>query len=246
MCDSTVLQELAVVRPELRHPGQRVMTDVLHVAHEPVLEDHVGGRYGVLQADLLALGVVAAVVRDRHLVDAQPQLGDLGRDLRLESEPVAPQGNSLERRRAKELVARLHVGQVEIGGGVGQQRQQPVGDHVPEQVHASRSRHEARAVDDVRLTAQERAEQTRNLARVVFEIGILDDDELAGRLLDAGANGGPLPLVLRLEDETDVRIALGEAVSRISREPSVDPSSTTMISLSRSTAATRRTSSRTV
>ena len=44
------------------------------------------GRQAVLPADLLALGVVAARVGDRHFVDPALELGDLDRDLGLEPE----------------------------------------------------------------------------------------------------------------------------------------------------------------
>ena len=62
---------------------------------------------------------------------------------------------------------------------------------------------EARAVDDVGAVLQEGADQARIVARVVLEVGVLEQDEVAGRLGDAAADGRPLPLVLPLLEQAD-------------------------------------------
>src|SRR5262245_66115752 len=86
-------------------------------AEEPVADDAGQGGEGVLEADLLALLVGAAGVADRHLVDApgRPPPGHLGRHLRLEPEPVGAEPEPLEDLAAEELVAGIHVGQVQVG-----------------------------------------------------------------------------------------------------------------------------------
>ena len=94
---------------------------------------------------------------------------------------------------------------------------------------------EPRSVDDVGLALQDGRWSAGIVLRVVFEVGVLDDDDLAGGVAEAGANRGSLAGVSLVEDDRD-------AVTRLqhSRAPSVDPSSITTISASTSAAAIRR------
>ena len=69
----------------------------------------------ILPADLLALGIGAAVVRNRQLPDPGIRLGQPGGDLGLEAETVAGEHQRLHQRRPDHLVAGFHVGQVQIG-----------------------------------------------------------------------------------------------------------------------------------
>src|SRR5882724_2622826 len=90
----------------------------------------------VAPSDLLALRVGPPRVGDADLPDASARLGEPRRDLRLEAESVARQYEPLHYRRTHGLVARLHVGQVEVGEHVGDECQQAVADRVPEEEHA--------------------------------------------------------------------------------------------------------------
>ena len=97
-----------------------------------------------------------------------------------------------------------------------------VGDGMPEKMHAPMPGDEPRAVDDVGLAGEERLQQHVVLRRVVFQVGVLDDQELACRLLNAPAYRRPLALVVRLLEQPDhVRVTgsqrrqdLGRAVGR--------------------------------
>src|SRR3954452_1457434 len=62
----------------------------------------------VAPGDVLALGVGAAVVGDRHLVDAQLPAADPAGDLGLDPEVVLAQRQRLQHLGAKRLVAGLH------------------------------------------------------------------------------------------------------------------------------------------
>ena len=83
----------------------------------------------------------------------------------------------------------------------------------------------------------------RVLGRVVFQVGVLHDDDVAGGMLEAGPQGGALALVCRLIDDARVVVA-SHGSSGASRVPSVEQSSTRMISLGIGTAWTRRRISR--
>jgi hypothetical protein len=51
---------------------------------------------------------------------------------------------------------------------------------VPEEEHAVRSAEEARAEDRVGLAVDDRLEQRRPVRRIVLEVRVLDDDDVAG------------------------------------------------------------------
>src|SRR4051812_19070583 len=84
-----------------------------------VLDDAVQGTHAILPSDLLALAVRAAAIGDPDLVHASLRVGDLGGDLRLEAEPILFKLDRLDELAAKRLVARLHIGQVEVRERVG-------------------------------------------------------------------------------------------------------------------------------
>src|SRR5687767_94057 len=175
----------------------------LHLAREQVVPDGAPhATHAVAPADLLALGVVAAEVRDRHLVDPPAGLRDLRRDLGLEAEAALPDYEAIEDLDAECLVAGPDVREIDVRQHVGEQRQQPVPDRVPEEEHAVRAAaKEARAEDDVGEPALDRVEEPENLARVVLEIRILHDDELTADLRESAAEGRALPGILLLEED---------------------------------------------
>src|SRR5687768_5757434 len=84
--------------------------------------------YAVLPRDLLSLLVAAAVVGDADFedTDAGADLGDLGGHFGLEAEAVAREGDLVEDRLAEDLVADLHVGQVQVREHVAQRREHAV------------------------------------------------------------------------------------------------------------------------
>jgi hypothetical protein len=92
----------------------------------------------VAPRDLLALAVLAAVVRDRQLVDPQLALADLCGDLRLDREIVLAKDERAEDVRAEDLVAGLHIGERGVEEHVREKGEEAVADEVPEHVHALR------------------------------------------------------------------------------------------------------------
>ena len=111
----------------------------------------------------------------------------------------------------------------------------------------ARRSEEARAVDDVGTPFENGLQQHRVLARVVLEVGVLDDDDVAGGFADAASHRGALALVLALQQDADAvaPVELGEDVPRPIARPVVDDDEF-LFDAGESTARTRATISRMV
>src|SRR6059058_4387808 len=170
------------------------------IGRDAEAQDRPCRRHGVLPADLLPVRVAPPVVGDRHLVDAAAQVRHLGGELGLEAEALRADGQALQDVGPENLVAGLHVGEVQVGAHVGEECEQLVADRVPEHEHPARAR-VARAVDDVGVAVEDRLDEPRVLGGVVLQVGILDDRDVAAHVGDGGPHRGALALVVRLEDE---------------------------------------------
>jgi hypothetical protein len=73
------------------------------------------------------------------------------------------------------------------------------------------------AIDDVGFILQQRCEKQWVFVRVIFEVGILDDDEIAGRFRNAAAQGRSLTHVFWLEKDTNLGMALAEFDEELAR-----------------------------
>src|ERR1700730_15127927 len=101
-----------------------------------VADDAVERPDAIAPADLLALGVVATVVGDAHLVDPPAGPGHFGGDLGLEAKAVLLELDRLDDLATEGLVAGLHVGEVQVGEHVRRQREEAVADRMPEIQHS--------------------------------------------------------------------------------------------------------------
>ena len=91
--------------------------------------------------------------------------------------------------RDERLVARLHVGEVRVVEHVREQRQEVVRQRVPEVEHLALFARETAAEDHIRLAVEDRPQHPRIIVRIVLEIGVLKDGEVAGHLRDRAAQG---------------------------------------------------------
>jgi len=71
-------------------------------------------------------------------------------------------------------------------------------------VNALRPPEKAGTEDDVGAAVEDGLEQLGIVAGVVFEIGVLDEDDFAGGFGEAAAQGSTLALVLRLKEKTKI------------------------------------------
>jgi len=136
------------------------------------------------------------MIRNSHLVDAQFQARHFCYDLWLEAEAAFFNRDALDNFSAEGFETGLHVGEVQIRTHVGEQREEAVANGMPEVEDTVCLRaDEAGAKNDICAVFQDRLEYNRVFRRVVFEIGILDDNDGSGGMGDTGAKRGTLALV---------------------------------------------------
>ena len=165
---------------------------------DAVAEEGPDGFEPVAPSDLLSLGAGAVVIADRDLEDPLAALCHPGRDLGAELEPLAPERQRLEQRGAEDLVAGRLVGEPRAVEEVRHRVQQEDGHLEVGEWKGIVAPQVARAVDHVRAARQDRLHQPGIVLGVVLEIGVLDDDDLAPRLGERGADGvsfSAIPLV---------------------------------------------------
>ena len=121
----------------------------------------------ILETDLLSLCVRPAIVRDRHFVDSSTQFCDFSCYFWLEAEAILLQINCIQHLATEDLVAGLHVSQIQVVQHVRQERQEAVCHVVPEKQNAMRPPQEAGSKNDVGGSVQDRFQQCEVILRVV-------------------------------------------------------------------------------
>src|SRR5205085_12119323 len=97
------------------------------------------------------------------------------------------------------FVTRFHVGEVQVCHHIRKQSEKLVADHVPEVDDSmGAAAHEARAEHNVGLSRKDGREKERVLGRVVLEIGILDENNVAAGGLESTTQGRTLSAIDRM------------------------------------------------
>ena len=152
--------------------------------------------HSVLPINFFAFGVGAAVVGDGDFVDADAATGDFGGDLRFEAEAVFLDGDALEDLASEGFIAGLHVREVEVGEHVGEKSKEAVADGMPEVKNAVGFRaDEAGAEDDIGTILKDRSNHDGIFLGVVFEVGVLDDDDRCGGMGNPRSERGTFALI---------------------------------------------------
>lgn len=174
-----------------------------------VLQDAPDCPHTIAPADLLAFLVRPPAVADAHLVHAAFQSGNLGGNLRLKAKAVFLDPDLLNDLAFENLVADLHIGQIEVGQCVGEEREGLVADRMPEVQHAMRlTPDEPRPEDHIGTAIQDGLDQSGILIGVVFKIGILNNDQIALARRKPRAQGRALALVMLVQKDGNVGLAL--------------------------------------
>ena len=119
---------------------------------EIVFDYSINGADAVRPIDLLAFRISPAIVGNAHLVYPTTGAGELGDHFGFDTKAIFFDLNRFDNRSFEGFVARLHIGQVEVGKHVGKKGQKLVGDHMPEKEDAMRSStHEPGAQNRVRF-----------------------------------------------------------------------------------------------
>src|SRR6476646_3449442 len=152
-------------------------------ALETEAKERAHGADAVAPGDLLALGVRAPEIADRNLVQAHLALAqDLGRQLGLDREVVGDEVQRTHEITTERLVADLHVGDRRVEQHVREEREEAVAGVVPEQVRAlGLAAPQARAEHHVGVSLENWSEQSRQVAWVVLQVGVLDHHDVAAR-----------------------------------------------------------------
>src|SRR5579863_9753679 len=186
-----------------RRSSERARSDV-------VLPDAPESAHAVAPADLLSFGVSSPVIGDPDLVDAGPRLGDLGRDLWFEPEAILPDHDPLNQLAPEGFVSGFHVREIEVGRHVRTHGQKLVADRMPEIENAMSpgAAEKTGSEDHIGFAGKNRSQEQMIFGRIVFEIGILHDDEGRGGLGNPGAQRCALTLVHLVAEQFDARVEL--------------------------------------
>src|SRR5215467_15429797 len=77
--------------------------------------------------------------------------------------------------------------------------------------------HEAGTVDHVSFIFEQGCEQDRVFARVVFQIGVLNQNEIANGFLNATTEGGSLSHVMGLHEDAYLWISMAQLLKQFGR-----------------------------
>src|SRR5258708_6678572 len=92
--------------------------------------------HAVFPGDFFPLFIRPPGIADWHFINSPVALGNFCGNFRLKSKPIRFQLNILQHLAPEHLVARLHIGQLQVGENIGKQSQRLVGNVVPEIMHA--------------------------------------------------------------------------------------------------------------
>ncbi len=162
-----------------------------------VAEDGPYGAHAILPANFLALTVRPSGVADGHFENPAAALRELDGQLRLDVERRALERDALQQIGPHHLVARLHVGQIQVAHEIAQKRQELVTQRVPEEKRALvAARHESRSKNGVRFLDEKHFHHFRQVLRVIFEVRVVDHHKICVDVGQSGPNRRALAAVL--------------------------------------------------
>src|SRR5262249_11950577 len=126
-----------------------------------------------------------AVVADGDFVNTAAEACDFDRELGLKTETVAAKLDGVENLTAKDFIANFHVGEVQVRQHIAEKRERLIADVVPVIQHAMGSAMKAITEHHIGKAFEDWFEKVRIITGVVFEIRVLDQDDVAGSLLES-------------------------------------------------------------
>src|SRR5436189_6290145 len=176
---------------------------------ELIAQDAPEGPEAVAPADFFPFGVAAAGVADGAFVEADGrEAGELAGELDFDPEaPLAEAGGDAgEELAAEHFVAGFHVRQVEAGFPVREPGDHLVGELMPVGADRAFDVAETAAEDDVGLILEDGLEEGAEILRVVFHVGVLHHDDVAGAVVKTGLESCPFSLIPFVEDDHQVLV----------------------------------------
>src|SRR5581483_6113826 len=118
-----------------------------------------------------------------YLVNTDSELTDFGCNFRLKAEAVLLNRDFFQNVPTKAFVACLDVSKVQIRCHIRKHGQKPVSCRVPIIKNPVRAgANKSRAINDISYAAEDGSDDQIILARAVFEVGILNDDNRCGEI----------------------------------------------------------------
>src|SRR5262245_33280952 len=181
------------------------------------LEEVPKGQKAIAESDFLSLFVGSSVITDRDLVNDGAEFCNLGGHFDLYAEPAGLDDHVPNYVAAKCFVAGFDIGHVQIGQNVRNHRQDAICHEMVEVQHASRAPHqETRTVDDIGVAFKNRLDDVNDLRRIVFEVGVLNDDDLASAFLESLLERGAFAAVFLMKDANAI-VPSGICIEDLSR-----------------------------
>src|SRR5487761_132980 len=174
------------------------------LVEETITQNCVQRHHAVTPRNFLSFFIGTARVRDRHFVDPPPSLGHSRRHFRLKAEAIRAQPHPPNHFLSENLVTGFHVGERQVRDNVGKQRQEFISNVMPEEVNALRAAQKPRSVHNIGAAVQDRFNQLGVLSRVIFKIGVLDQENIATGLGETAPQGSAFPLIAFLKQEMHI------------------------------------------
>ena len=158
----------------------------------------------------------ARLVADGNFDGSVAGADELDEQLPIKVEAVALQGEAFYGVAAEDFIHRERVFQPDSEGNIDEQRERPmcgveqksVEGLVVELTHCEAVAGAVAGTEDERTFAGgEGREEFFVVVKIVFEIGVLDEDKIAGRAGERGADGVALAARFIFEQERDARVA---------------------------------------
>ena len=144
-----------------------------------MLNNYINSSYAVAPSYLLSLFVRSAIIRNADLENSAAGFRYLRGDLRFKPKPVLFNGNAIQEVAPKHFITCFHVSEVQVCKHVGEQREKSVSHHMPEVNHPMRSAtHEPGTEHNVGTIFQNRRKKNGILARVILQVGVLNNDQI--------------------------------------------------------------------
>src|SRR5207248_5281454 len=152
---------------------------------EVIFHDCIDRSDPIFPADFLSLSVGSAVIRDADLINPRSSPRNLRDKFGFDAEPFLLDSKAIQEFASKNLVTTLHIGQVQVGKHVREQCEKPVSDHMPEVNHTmSSAAREPGTKHHVSTILQDRSYKDRIFFRVILQVRILNDDQVASSCLE--------------------------------------------------------------
>ena len=167
-----------------------------------MLNNHINSSNAVTPSYLFSLFVRAAIIRNADLVNSGARLCHLRGNLRFKPKPVLFNSNAVQEFAPKHFVTCFHVSEVQVCKHVGEQREKSVSHHMPEVNHAMRpAAHEPGTEHNVGTILQNRRKEDGVFVRVILQVGVLNDYDVARSCLETGAQSCSLAKIAFLQHD---------------------------------------------